>query len=76
MQIVKRCLGAVLILFAIGILLAGLGTGREDGKSLHVLDSPEASGRLLGTMIPVLLFGTIGVWFMFSKKQRPGRSIE
>ena len=69
MHIVKRIIGAVLTLLAIGILIAGFSGGGSEGASQSILDSPEASGRLLGTMIPVVLFGVIGIWLLFSKKQ-------
>jgi hypothetical protein len=68
MHIVKRIVGVAFTLLAIGILIVGFGADSNDGASQSALDSPEASGRVLGTMIPVALFAAIGVWLLFSKK--------
>ncbi len=64
----KRIVGAVFLLLAIGILVVGFGADGGDTATQSALDSPEASGRLLGTMVPAILFGVIGVWLLFSKK--------
>jgi hypothetical protein len=69
MHIVKRIVGAAFALLAVAFLAVSFGAGGDDGTSQSVLDSPEASGRLLGTMIPVVLFGVIGIWLLLSKKQ-------
>ena len=68
MEIVKRIAGVGFALLAAGILVIGLGSSGSDGNSQGVLDSPEASGRMLGTMIPVVFFGAIAVWLLFAKK--------
>ena len=68
MHIVKRIVGAVFVSLAIGILIVGFSGNGNNGASQSIADSPEASGRLLGTMIPVVLFGAIGVWLLFSRK--------
>jgi succinate dehydrogenase/fumarate reductase cytochrome b subunit len=69
MQIVKRIAGLAFTLMAVALFVVGFMADGSAGNSQSVLDSPEASGRLLGTMIPVVLFGVIGVWLLFSKRQ-------
>ena len=69
MHIVKRIVSAAFTLLAIAILAVSFGVGGDGRTSQSVFDSPEASGRLLGTMIPIALFGVIGIWLLFSKKQ-------
>ena len=72
MDIFKRIVGVAFILFAILFLAIGLVSKGGDGISQSILESPEASGRLLGTMIPVVFFGAIGLWLTLSKKQKNG----
>jgi hypothetical protein len=69
MHIVKRFAGATLTVLAIGLFVNGLGSSGNGSASQSILDSPEASGRMLGTIIPVVLLGVIGVRLLFSKKQ-------
>lgn len=69
MQSLKRFVGVICLLIAIAILAVAFGSGGDDGNSRGILDSPEASGRLLGILIPVSLFGVIGLWLLFAKKQ-------
>ena len=65
MMILKRIVGIAFTLLALAILFFGLsGSGSEDVAGS--LDSPQASGRLLGTMIPVALFGAIGIWLLLN----------
>ena len=64
MHIVKRIFGIAFTLLAVALLVVPFGAGGDDGTSQSVLDSPNASGRLLGTMIPVVFFGVIGIWLL------------
>jgi ABC-type Na+ efflux pump permease subunit len=66
MQILKRVLGVGLILLAILFLFVGLGAGGSEGPTQSIVDSPEESGKLIGTLIPVVLFGASGLWCLFS----------
>jgi hypothetical protein len=68
MHIVKRIVGLTFTLLAAALFVRFMAGGSA-GDSQSVLDSPEASGRMLGTMIPLVLFGVIGVWLLFSKRQ-------
>jgi len=65
----KRIGGVALLLIAIGILIIGFGTPANHSQSQSVLDSPEASGRTLGILIPVVLFGAVGGWLLFAKQR-------
>ncbi|MCO8120753.1 hypothetical protein NHH03_03315 [Stieleria sp. TO1_6] len=69
MHIIKRVIGAALTLFAVVILAIGFGSGGYNSVSQSVLDSSETSGRLLGIMIPVMLFGVLGIWLVFATQQ-------
>lgn len=65
-QVLKRIAGVVMLLLAIVLLVVGLGGG---GPAGNALDDPEASGRLLGILIPVVLFAAVGVWLLLGKRQ-------
>lgn len=67
MHIIKRLAGAFLLLIAIAFLIFGLGNPSEFAG---ILDSPDALGKLLGTLIPPVLFGTIGLWLLISKSKK------
>lgn len=69
MQPLKRFVGVICLLIAIAILAVAFGSGGDNGNSRSILDSPEASGRLLGILIPVSLFSVIGLWLLVAKKQ-------
>jgi hypothetical protein len=68
MLFLKRFVGVICLLIAIAFLAVAFGSSGTDSTSRSILDSPEASGRLLGIMIPVSLFGVIGLWLLFAKK--------
>ena len=69
MQLFKKVIGAVSMLLAVLFLVVGLKNVTGNGQSQSVLDSPEASGQMIGTLIPVVLFGVIGAWLAFSNKR-------
>jgi succinate dehydrogenase hydrophobic anchor subunit len=68
MLIVKRVAGVALILLAVSFLAVGFSGDGDRAVMRSVLDSPEASGQLLGILTPVVLFGAIGLWMLLSKK--------
>jgi hypothetical protein len=68
MLIVKRVAGVALILFAVLFLVSDFSSSEGRDAARSILDSPEASGRLLGTLTPVVLFGANGLWLLLSKK--------
>ena len=68
MLIIKRVAGVALILVAVLFLVVGFGGDGAGEGSRSVLDSPEASGRLLGILTPVVLFGAVGLWMLLAKK--------
>lgn len=67
MTVLRRVVGLAFLLVAIAVLVVGSGLLSNDGES--VLDSPEASGQMLGIIIPVALLGAIGIWLLFSRKR-------
>jgi hypothetical protein len=68
MQIIKRVAGVALVLLAALFLVVGFSGGGGGEASRSVFDSPEASGRMLGISMPVVLFGAVGLWMLLSKK--------
>ena len=54
MRILAKCLGAIFILLAILFLFAAFVL-RSSGIG-NILDSPEASGRLIGSILPPIFF--------------------
>lgn len=68
MRIVKKIVGIIFTILAVAYLFLGLRASGSGNDSQSILDSPEASGRLFATMIPVVLFGVIGLWFLFAKE--------
>ncbi|MBW3595816.1 MAG: hypothetical protein KY475_00920 [Planctomycetes bacterium] len=68
MYIAKRIVGAAFTLLAVAILLVRFGSSGSEYASQSILDSPQASGPMLGTLIPVTLFGAVGAWLLFSRK--------
>ncbi len=70
MRIVSRIAGTVLFALAVLLVLVGLGVLGADKSHASVLDSPEASGRMIGGLLPALILFAGSVWLW----QRPKRT--
>ena len=66
----RKLLGVFLLLVAIYWIWPSVSseTDRPKGNaSQSILDSPEASGRMIGTLFPAATMVAIGFWFLFSR---------
>ena len=70
MQLVKGITGTILLSLALLCLLVGFGVLGSQSPQESILDSPEASGRLVGGLLPALLLAAGGIWLW----QKPNRS--
>ena len=53
---------ACLVLAVLSLLLSFGIIGNQEPPSLDVLDSPEASGELMGRLLVAIIFAAIGAW--------------
>lgn len=68
MKIIKRLFGVLLVLIA-ARFFAVSGNYDGSGHLQSIWDSPEASGHMLSAMMPVVLFGAVGLWCLFSSEK-------
>lgn len=62
MTVVLKLAGTLLIGIALLWLLVGFGLIGSQAAPGDVLDSPEESGKLLGTLLPVAFLAGLGIW--------------
>lgn len=60
MQIIKIIIGSICLIIALAMVLSTFGILGASEES--ILDSPQASGQLIGNLIPAAILGAIGAW--------------
>lgn len=62
MGAIFKLVGTVLFMIALLWVLVGFGMVGNAEAPRDVLDSPEGSGKLIGTLFPAVFFAALGVW--------------
>ncbi len=62
MKLVLRFLGTLLFAVALLWVLSGFGVVGQSEVPSNVAESPEASGKMLGVLLPAALFAGLGLW--------------